>query len=170
MCWCYTQSVSLAPCGHGCARQSTCNVIPHEGPELISGQNTLSQSADSRAGNVIMRYRLLDACLFSVFCLIGAHHAWADTMRCGDRVIADGESMATVRAFCGPPTVVQHSVKVSATTTPAEDATNSQSHTVGAAVPVETWTYDRGPNMFMVNIRFVDGTVVAITTLHEYGH
>jgi len=30
--------------------------------------------------------------------------------------------------------------------------------------------YDRGPNMFMVNIRFVDGTVVAITTLHEYGH
>ena len=24
------------------------DVIPHEGPELISGQNTLSQSADSR--------------------------------------------------------------------------------------------------------------------------
>ena len=117
-----------------------------------------------------MRYRLLDACLFSAFCLIGAHHAWADTMRCGDRVIADGASMATVRAFCGPPTVVQQSVKVSATTTPAGDATNSQSHTVGAADPVETWTYNRGPNMLMVNIRFVDGTVVAITTLHEYGH
>ena len=117
-----------------------------------------------------MRNRLLAACLFCAFCLIGARHAWADTMRCGDRVIADGESMATVKAFCGPPTVVQPSVKVSATTTPAGDATNSQSHTTGAAVPVETWTYDRGPNTFIVNIRFVDGTVVAITTLHEYGH
>jgi Protein of unknown function (DUF2845) len=91
-------------------------------------------------------------------------------MRCGDRLITDGESMATVTAFCGPPTVVQHSVKVSETTTREGDATNSQSHTVGAAVPVETWTYNRGPNTLMVNIRFVDGKVVAITTLHEYGH
>ncbi|MHB8813721.1 MAG: DUF2845 domain-containing protein [Steroidobacteraceae bacterium] len=50
------------------------------------------------------------------------------------------------------------------------EPTNGQSQTVGAAVPVETWTYDRGPNMLLVNIRFVDGEVVAITTLHEYGH
>jgi Protein of unknown function (DUF2845) len=113
-----------------------------------------------------MRYRLLDACLFSAFCLIGAHHAWADTMRCGDRLIVKGDPMATVQALCGPATVVQQGVKESATTV----GDGSQSHTVGAAVPVETWTYDRGPNTFMVNIRFVDGTVVAITTLHEYGH
>src|SRR5437588_11454103 len=93
-----------------------------------------------------MRYRLLDACLFSTFCLIGAHHAWADTMRCGDRVIADGASMATVRAFCGPPTVVQDSVKVSATTAPAGDAAKSQSRTVGAGVAVETWTFQRRAN------------------------
>jgi hypothetical protein len=38
------------------------------------------------------------------------------------------------------------------------------------AVPAETWTYDRGPNMFLVSIRFVDGRVVSIATLHEYGH
>jgi hypothetical protein len=117
-----------------------------------------------------MRYRLLDACPFAAFCLVGAHHAWADTMRCGDRIIADGESMVTVRAFCGSPTVVQQSVEVSATTTRAGDPTNSQSRTVGVAVPVETWTYNRGPDMQMMNIRFVDGKVVAITTLHEYGH
>lgn len=117
-----------------------------------------------------MRYRLLDVCLVTGLCLIGAHHAWADTMRCGDTVIAAGESMVTVRASCGAPTMVQRGVKVSATTTRTGDPTNSQSHTVGGAVPVETWTYDRGPNMLIVNIRFVNGKVVAITTLHEYGH
>jgi hypothetical protein len=115
-----------------------------------------------------MRQRLSDTCLFAALCLIGAHHAQADTMRCGDRVIADGESMATVRAACGAPTVVQHSVEVSATTT--REGEPAQSHTVGAALPVETWTYDRGPNMLLVDIRFVDGKVVAIETLHEYGH
>ncbi|MGH8133643.1 MAG: DUF2845 domain-containing protein [Steroidobacteraceae bacterium] len=86
-------------------------------------------------------------------------------MRCGNTVIVDGESMATVSAFCGPPTVVQHSAKVSATTTGVGDRT-----TVGAVVPVETWTYNLGPNKLMMSIRFVDGKVVAITTLHEYGH
>ena len=91
-------------------------------------------------------------------------------MRCGDNVIAVGESMVTVKAFCGAPTSVQQSVEENATTTQTGDATSSQSHTVGTAGPVETWTYDRGPNMLLVNIRFVDGKVVAITTLHEYGH
>lgn len=116
-----------------------------------------------------MRYRLLNACLLATLCLVATHHARADTMRCGDRVIADGDSMATVSAFCGPPTLVQHSVKVSETTVQTGDAASSQSHTVGAAIPVETWTYNRGPNMLMVTIRFVDGQVVAVTTLHEYG-
>lgn len=101
-----------------------------------------------------MRYRLLGTRLLAVVCLFGAHHAWADTMRCGAKVIQAGESMLTVRAVCGPPAMVQQGVK--------EDAST--------AVPAETWTYDRGPNMFLVNIRFVDGKVVSITTLHEYGH
>jgi Protein of unknown function (DUF2845) len=113
-----------------------------------------------------MRYRPAAVGLITGFCLGGAQHAWADTLRCGDKVIAAGESMVTVRASCGPPTLVERSVEVSATTTRSGD----QSHTVGGAVPVEVWTYDRGPSMLMVSIRFVDGKVVAVTTLHDYGH
>ncbi len=45
-----------------------------------------------------------------------------------------------------------------------------QSSTVAAEVPVEIWTYNRGPNKLMVSIRFVNGTVVAVETLHEWGH
>ncbi len=41
---------------------------------------------------------------------------------------------------------------------------------IGAEVPAEAWTYNRGPNQLMVSIRFVDGKAVAIDTLHEYGH
>ncbi|HVW68545.1 MAG TPA: DUF2845 domain-containing protein [Steroidobacteraceae bacterium] len=86
-------------------------------------------------------------------------------MRCGNRLIVGGDSMATVTALCGPPAVVQHGFKESATT--VEGPTSS--HTVGAAVPVETWTYNRGPNQLLVNIRFVNGQVVSIETLHQHG-
>jgi hypothetical protein len=80
-----------------------------------------------------------------------------------------GDSMAAVRAYCGRPAVVQHSVKVSATTERVGGREVSQSHTVGAAVPVETWTYNRGPKKLLVTIRFVDGSVGAVKTLSEYG-
>jgi len=87
-------------------------------------------------------------------------------MRCGNSLIEVGEPTATVQALCGSPADVQHSVVVKATTTGGAGGRT----TVGAEVPVEIWTYDRGPNQLMVSIRFVDGKVVAIDTLHEYGH
>jgi hypothetical protein len=113
-----------------------------------------------------MRYRKLKACLLSTLCLIAAHHAWGNTMRCGNNLIEVGESMASVQALCGSPADVEHSVVVNATGTAGAGTRN----TVGAEVPVETWTYNRGPNQLMVSIRFVDGKVAAIDTLHEYGH
>lgn len=88
-------------------------------------------------------------------------------MRCGNKLIEIGESMATVQALCGSPADVQHSVAVNATRTSGTGG--GTRNTVGAEVPVETWTYNRGPNQLMVSIRFVDGKVVAIDTLHEYG-
>lgn len=89
-------------------------------------------------------------------------------MRCGNGLIEVGDSMATVQALCGAPTVAQHGVKVNATTVGGDHG--SQPHTVAAEVPVDTWTYNRGPNKLLVNIRFVNGQVVAITTLDQYGN
>ena len=115
-----------------------------------------------------MRYR--EVSVLAVLCLTPAAHAWADNMRCGDKLVMVGDSMAAVRAYCGRPAAIQHSVKVSATTDRVGGRRVSQSRTVGAAVPVETWTYNRGPKKLLVTIRFVDGSVVAIKTLSEYGY
>jgi hypothetical protein len=91
-------------------------------------------------------------------------------MRCGDKLVVVGDSMAAVRAYCGRPAQVQRSVAVSATTTRVRGRGISQSHTAGAAVPVETWTYNRGPRKLLMSIRFANGQVVAIKTLHAYGY
>ena len=124
--------------------------------------------AAQRCYSACMRHRKLQAALPAVVCLLAAHHAWGDTMRCGNKLIVNGDSMATVQALCGPATVVQQGVNESATT--VGGGHGGQSHTTGTAVPVETWTYNRGPNQFLVNIRFVNGVVVAIDTLHQYGN
>lgn len=110
------------------------------------------------------------ACLPALLCLVVAHQAWGDTMRCGDRLITNGEPMATVKSLCGAPTAVQHGVNIDETASGLGERAASQSRTVDTEVPVETWTYDRGPDKLMMSIRFVDGKVAAITTLHEYGH
>ncbi len=116
-----------------------------------------------------MRSRITRVSLLAVLCLVATGHAWAD-MRCGDKLVMVGDSMAAVRAYCGRPAVVQHGVKVSATTERVGSRGVSQSHTVGAAVPVETWTYNRGPKKLLITIRFVDGSVVKVKTLSEYGY
>jgi Protein of unknown function (DUF2845) len=101
-----------------------------------------------------MQYRRLRAGLPAALCLIAAQHAWADTMRCGNKLVEVGDSQAAVQALCGAPATVQQGIQAKGT----------------AQVPVETWTYNRGPNQLLVTIRFVNGQVVAITTLHQYGN
>lgn len=59
---------------------------------------------------------------------------------------------------------------LSATTVRASGRTLSQSHTIGTEVPVDPWAYDRGLYNFMMRIRFVNGKVVAMAVLYEYGH
>ncbi|HXR91090.1 MAG TPA: DUF2845 domain-containing protein [Steroidobacteraceae bacterium] len=97
-----------------------------------------------------MRYPISKACLSAALCLIVTQHAWGDAMRCGSKLVQKGDSIVTVKMRCGAPTLVERSFTVN-------------------RAPVETWTYNRGPDQFLVRIRFVDGTVVAVETLHEYG-
>jgi hypothetical protein len=87
-------------------------------------------------------------------------------MRCGDKLVVKGDSMAGVRALCGPPATVQQGVKESSTTSGGHASNN----TVSVAVPAEVWTYNRGPDQMLVDIRFVNGHVVAIETLHQRGY
>jgi hypothetical protein len=70
-------------------------------------------------------------------------HAWGDARRCGSKLIENGDSIAAVKMLCGAPTLLERSFTVN-------------------RAPVETWTYNRGPDQFLVRIRFVENSDVVI--------
>jgi len=94
--------------------------------------------------------------------------AHADGMRCGSRLIRDGDARAEVRAFCGEP------VDVQTRTILRRPVYNFQGRLVYSGdglieIPVETWTYNFGPNKLMRRVRFIDGIVDEVETL-GYGY
>jgi hypothetical protein len=94
--------------------------------------------------------------------------AHADGMRCGGRLIRDGDARAEVRAFCGEPADVQTR---SILRRPVYNLRGRLVHFGDGLVeiPVETWTYNFGPNKLMRRVRFVDGQVEDVETL-GYGY
>ena len=103
--------------------------------------------------------------------LIGASnraHA-GEALRCGGKAIVQGTSDVVVRRFCGDPEGISYSSilrRVSFTR-------HGQSHyyygNPEVELPVETWTYNFGPNKLMHRLRFVDGILEEIQAL-EYGY
>ncbi|HEY0681121.1 MAG TPA: DUF2845 domain-containing protein [Steroidobacter sp.] len=94
--------------------------------------------------------------------------AHADGMRCGGRLLRDGDSRAEVRAFCGEPADVQ------TRTILRRPFYNVSGRIVYfgeglVEIPVETWTYNFGPNKLMRRVRFIDGIVEDVETL-GYGY
>jgi hypothetical protein len=92
----------------------------------------------------------------------------AETLRCGDDLITEGDPMARVLRLCGEPVDVQRAVEL------REPTYWIGGRLVRAAagwreVPIETWTYNFGPSRFMRRLRFEAGAVVSIETL-GYGY
>lgn len=95
--------------------------------------------------------------------------AHADGMRCGSRLIRDGDARAEVRAFCGEPVDVQTR---SILRRPVYNFNGRLVYSGGDSlieIPVETWTYNFGPNKLMRRVRFIDGIVDEVETL-GYGY
>ncbi len=94
--------------------------------------------------------------------------AHADGLRCGGRLIRDGDPRAQVRAFCGDPADVQTRSIL------RRPVYNLRGRRVFfgddvVEIPVEVWTYNFGPNKLMRRVRFVDGVVDEVETL-GYGY
>jgi len=106
--------------------------------------------------------------LFATVALLSGSAAFADAMRCGSRLISDGDTITAVRDLCGEPSDVQSR---SILRRPSYRF-NGQYYYYGDAmveVPVAIWTYNFGPYKHMRRVRFVDGLVDEIETL-GYGY
>jgi uncharacterized protein DUF2845 len=94
--------------------------------------------------------------------------ASADNMRCGTRLLGNGDPRSKVREFCGEPTDIQ-----------TRSILRRPTYNFGGRiltygdgyveVPVEIWTYNFGPYKLMRQVKFVDGLVEDIETL-GYGY
>ena len=94
--------------------------------------------------------------------------ATADSLRCGTRLVTDGDTAAKVEALCGPPAGV---TRTEVLRRPALWRYGRPYYLseFPVAVAVEFWTYNLGSHKLMRRVRFEDGLVTDIETLdHGY--
>lgn len=108
--------------------------------------------------------------LIALACTLGAFApaTHADAMRCGSRLVTQGDTRSAVRNICGEPAEIE-----------TRSILRRPSYTVNGRivyfgdgfvdVPVEIWTYNFGPYKLLRRVRFVDGRIDAIETL-GYGY
>ena len=93
--------------------------------------------------------------------------AHADSMRCGSRIVKDGDTMEKVLDVCGEPAKQERTWIQRA---PQYELDGHYYSFPGTEeVPVDVWTYDFGRNKLKQRVRFIDGTVDSIVTLTEKG-
>ena len=97
-----------------------------------------------------------------------ASAARADALRCGTKLVTEGNTRSEVLAKCGAAAEVEHR---SVWRQPIIWV-HGRPFNVGDGpieIPVELWIYNLGPNKFMRRVHFEDGLVVKIETL-GYGY
>jgi Protein of unknown function (DUF2845) len=94
--------------------------------------------------------------------------AQADALRCGSKLVTEGDTRAEVSNKCGDPTDVDRSTIMVQPTMWVHGRPVAVGNGL-VEVPVETWLYNLGPHQFMRRVHFQDGRVVSIETL-GYGY
>lgn len=100
-----------------------------------------------------MSFAILSLCVAAG----GAAVARAETLRCGSRLVAPGETATEVRAKCGEPasvTVIKEPIR-------ARNAQGGGTRVVGET-HVEIWRYDRGSGKFPAILKFEQGVLKAL--------
>jgi hypothetical protein len=98
--------------------------------------------------------------------LLVSHGAFADALRCGSKLIVEGDPIEKVLQYCGEPVATKRTYIIRQ---PRFEYGGQEIPFRGEEeVPVDLWTYDFGPNKLMRRIRFVAGKVDSIETL-EHG-
>jgi hypothetical protein len=102
--------------------------------------------------------------LFVLLLTATAGSVHAEALRCGTKLVTEGDTRSEVSNKCGDPTEVDHSsILVQPTVW-----IHGRPVVVGNGmieVPVEVWLYNLGPQKLMRRVHFQDGKVVSIETL-----
>jgi len=102
--------------------------------------------------------------LLPLLFLLGTSAVMADTLRCGNALVYEGDEIAKVIARCGQPAQITHSV-ITRFPTVWINGRPQQLSNQQIEIPVETWVYNFGTDKFMRKLRFEDGVLVEITVL-----
>lgn len=111
-------------------------------------------------------------------CLLTLGMASAHAMRCGDRLVSEGDSRGRVAALCGEPADIQRTVAFEIIRVrhhhhghpghPAVEIVGAEKE-VQIPVLMEEWLYNFGPNRFMQRLYFRNGELVEIDS-QRYGY
>ncbi len=93
----------------------------------------------------------------------------ADTMRCGTRLVSEGDGKDKVRTLCGEPTSVSFAGYVGGPGYYTGPYENTYLWPGWTTIPVEIWTYNFGPSKLLRKLRFVGDQLDDIQT-DGYGY
>ncbi|HYG68598.1 MAG TPA: DUF2845 domain-containing protein [Anaeromyxobacteraceae bacterium] len=99
------------------------------------------------------------AVVFAVVAAVNAP-ARADSLRCRGRIVSVGDARVDLLATCGEPTFRDR--RIEARGGVAWDGDRGLGESRQVDVTVETWTYDFGPNRFVMTVTLENGRVSTI--------
>ena len=91
----------------------------------------------------------------------------AQAMRCGAKIVSEGDYALEVLHICGEPEYVEESTDYRYGYVAHRYAGLHGPDLI--TINVEVWTYNFGPHKFMRRLRFENGRLISIRTL-GYGH
>lgn len=117
-----------------------------------------------------------------LFLVLLGFAAPAEALRCGNKIVKDGDPIAKIRKICGEPVSIQYrtiyrggiprTLRLERDTNGLRDASDSElliHRRSVVEVLIEEWTYNFGPHRLMRVIRFENGLVSDVTQL-GYGY
>ena len=96
-----------------------------------------------------------------------AAYAWgatasADSFRCANGLVGNGDSKAAVLGKCGEPAMRDSFCKAAPPAITRDGANPDLSVTVQPCVNVDLWTFNPGKGRFLTTLTFEDGVLTAI--------
>ena len=111
---------------------------------------------------MLKRQPLLIALFFGL--LAGLEHANAESLRCSNGSVSEGDTKSSLLYKCGPPLIADRECASGVIAQPGPGLFYDPfaPNVLLPCLPVDIWLYDRGPNNLPVTVRLKDGRIVNI--------